>query len=402
MTQTPTLTLQAARNLALAAQGLLTPPAEPASKAALLQTIRRLHALQIDTINIVERAPYHTLFTRVGAYPKAWLEELLAEGQLFEYWAHAACFLPIEDYPIYRRVMLDDRVGWDNIKQWGGENQPVLDAVMTHIRQNGPARSADFERPKSGGGWWNWKSEKVALEYLFTKGDLMIARREKFQRVYDLRERVLPAWEDSRALPYADALQRQVLNAVKALGAAREDWVATYFYLPKEPVSSLLRQLSAEGQLTPISVEGLNSKPFYLHPDNLYLLGQALHNDLPATHTAILSPFDNLLNDRARTKALFNFDYTIECYTPSAKRIYGYFCLPILWRGQLVGRVDAKAWRKERTLEAISLYLEPGVTIIDQLIEDLRRVLQAYAAWQGLDEVRITRTQPESLKERLS
>jgi hypothetical protein len=398
MTDTSTLTLQAARNLALAAQGLLTPPTHPAEKPDLLKAIRQVHALQIDTINVVERAPYHTLWSRVGDYPKAWLDELLAEKHLFEYWAHAACFLPIEDYPIYRRVMLDDRVGWDNIKQWGGDNRPVLDAVMTHIRQNGAVRSADFERPKNGGGWWNWKLEKVALEYLFTRGDLMIARREKFQRVYDLRERVLPEWDDSCALSYEEALRQQVLNAVKALGVAREDWVALYFYLPKLKVVKILQQLADEGQLLRIGVEGLNSKPFYLHADNLDRFHQAQAGTLEPVLTTILSPFDNLVNDRARTRALFNFDYTIECYTPAPKRVYGYFCLPILHQGQLIGRLDAKAWRKEKYLEVITLHLEPGSVIDDSLISDLKQVLTDYASWQGLQEIRITRTVPPELK----
>ena len=175
--------------------------------------------------------------------------------------------------------------------------------------------------------------------------------REKFQRVYDLRERVLPAWDDSRALPYADALQRQVLNAVKALGAAREDWVATYFYLPKEPVSSLLRQLSAEGQLTPISVEGLNSKPFYLHPDNLDLLGQALHNDLPATHTAILV-FDNLLNDQAAPSTL-QLRFLLSATPPQNASAAA--CASPSWARAACRAIGRQSQRKERTLEAISL-----------------------------------------------
>jgi len=398
MTNTPTLTLQAARNLALATQGLLTPPTRPAEKPDLLQAIRRIHALQIDTINIVERAPYHTLWTRVGDYPKAWLDELLAEKQLFEYWAHAACFLPIEDYPIYRRVMLDERVGWDNIKQWGGDNREVLDMVLAHIQQNGAVKSADFVRPEKGGTWWNWKVEKVALEFLFTRGVLMIARREKFQRVYDLRERVLPKWDDSLVPSYDEALQSQVLNAVKALGIAREDWVAPYFYLPKLKVVKLLQQFTDEGRVLRIDVEGLNSKPFYLHVDNLDLLNRARAGTLEPALTTILSPFDNLVNDRARTKALFNFDYTIECYTPAPKRVYGYFCLPILHRGRLIGRLDAKAWRKEKFLEVITLYLEPEIAIDDQLIADLKKVLADYASWQGLHEVRITRSVPPELK----
>lgn len=398
----PTLTLHQTRNLALAAQGLLNEAGKPASKADLLSTIRRINALQIDTINVVARAPYHILWSRLGNYQPSWLDELHADGHLFEYWAHAACFLPIEDYPIYRRVMLDERVGWDNIKQWGRENQVVLDEIMTHIRQHGAVKSSDFERPKGGGGWWNWKVEKVALEYLFSRGDLMIARREKFQRVYDLRERVLPEWDDENALSYAEAMKRQVLRTVQALGVAREDWVAPYFYLPKREVLRLLPELADGGELRQVSLEGMNGRTAYIHPDNWELLQNALDDEIVAGHTTLLSPFDPLISDRARTKALFDFDYSIECYTPASKRIFGYFVLPILHNGRLIGRLDAKAYRKEERLEVKKLYLESGILPDEKLAEDLQKMLTDYAGWQGLSRVDVCWSNLPELVEMMS
>lgn len=398
----PTLKLQQARNLALAAQGLLNDTGRPSEKPDLLSAIRNIHALQIDTINVVARAPYHILWSRLGNFEPYWLDELHAEGHLFEYWAHAACFLPIEDYPIYRRVMLDDRVGWDNIKQWGRENKQVLDQVMDHIRQHGAVKSSDFERPKNGGGWWNWKVEKVALECLFTKGDLMIARRDKFQRVYDLQKRVMPNWTDENALSYAEAIKTQILRTVKALGVAREDWVAPYFYLPKGEVLCLLPELAASGELRQISIEGMNGRATYTHPDNWELLQKALDGEITPGHTTLLSPFDPLINDRARTKALFNFDYSIECYTPAPKRVYGYFVLPILHCGQLIGRLDAKAYRQEKRLEIKKLFIETGQLITDDLVNDLKHTLNEFARWQKLDQVQVCWSDPPELAEMLA
>ena len=310
MTTLPALSLAAARNLALAAQGLLNPPTQPAEKPDLLAVIRRIHALQIDTINIVARAPYHILWSRLGAYQSAWLDELHAEGALFEYWAHAACFLPIEDYPLYRRKMLDDRHGWTRINEWAEKNRDMLTMIRAHLQDNGGVKSSDFKGQKKGATWWDWKVEKMALEYLYFKGEVMIARREKFQRVYDLRERVLPGWDDAQVPTHESVMRRQVLDAVKALGLAREDWVAPYFYLPKLETQDLLHQLLAEGEIFQAEVQGLNDKPFYIHADNRSSFEAAMAGGLDATCTTILSPFDPLVTDRSRLKALFDFDYT--------------------------------------------------------------------------------------------
>src|SRR5579885_1609235 len=191
------LSAGAARALMLAAQGLLASPAAPATKADVLACIRRMGALQIDTIHAVARSPYFVLWSRLGDYPPVWLDELMAEGALFEYWAHAACFLPIEDFSLYRRLRLagSRRGAW--LEQWLRQHADVADAVLARVREHGPTRAIDFEGDGSArGGWWDWKPEKRALDYLHSAMELMIVRRERFQRLYDLRERILPDWDD--------------------------------------------------------------------------------------------------------------------------------------------------------------------------------------------------------------
>jgi len=389
-----TLTPPQARALMLAAQGLLTPPKRPAVKADILSAVRRIHNLQIDTISVVARAHLHLLWSRLGAFDPSWLEELHAEGALFEYWAHAVCLLPIEDYPLYRSLMREKFIGWENIRAWGEAHPEIVSEMLAHLRENGAVKSSDFAREGPRGKWWDWKVEKVALEYLYYKGDVMVACRQGFQRVYDLRERVLPGWDDARIPPYPDALRQLVLMSVKALGIARENWVAPYFYLPKRLVPAILAELQAAGELFPVRVSGLEGKPVYMHPQNLELLEQACAGTLQANITTILSPFDPLVSDRLRTQQLFGFDYQLECYLPASKRKYGYFTLPLLHNGSLVGRMDAKAHRKEKRLEVVKLFLEEGVRPEDALLVGLAKTLRAYASWQGLSEVRVTSAEP--------
>ena len=382
----------------LASLGLLTPPRRKAGKADVLTAIRQIHNLQIDTISIVARAHQHILWSRLGSYQTKWLDELHSEGQLFEYFSHAVCLLPIEDYPLFRSLMLEKFIGWDNIRDWGNNNTAILDQILSHIHQNGSVRSSDFESKESRGTWWDWKVEKVALEHLYYRGDLMIARRESFQRVYDLRERVLPTWDDTQAPEYSVAVKELTRKAIKALGIASNTWAANYFYLKKAETAAAIEQLLAEGFIFPVIIEEVKGGPFFVHKDNETLLEAALANQLTATHTSILSPFDPLISDRARTKELFDFEYSIECYTPAPKRKYGYFILPILHRGRLIGRLDAKAWRKEGRLQVISLFLEPGISINAGLIKALAKTLRAYASWQGLDSVVIDWTDSETLR----
>lgn len=406
MPQTPTLSLQQARDLMLTTLGLAKPPRRKPSKVDVLNTIRQITVLQIDTISVVARAHLHILWSRLGNYNPDWIEELRCEGSLFEYYAHAMCFIPIEDYPIYRRHMLNPPQTRTNIDAvWEAENIELLNQIREHIKMNGAVRSADFEHSEKGSAWWDWKKEKVALEHLFYRGEVMVSERRNFQRVYDLRERIHPGWDDQNTPSYEDAIRAQVLKAAKALGVAKPDWLASYYYLLKKHVQKLLPDLVREGDLIPVEVAGFEKQPFYVHYDNAQTLQLALEDRLKATHTSILSMFDPLVTDRSRTRELFGFDYLIECYTPAPKRVYGYFVLPILRKGKLVGRMDAKAWRKEKRLEVIHLFLEPGVKPSRSLAADLAQTLSQYASWQGLSAVEITQTTPsefcEILKEHL-
>lgn len=396
MSEVPVLSKIQVQQLMLAGLGLLKTPNKKAVKQDLLTTVRQIHNLQLDTISVVARAHLHILWSRLGKYDPAWLKELHAEGRLFEYFSHGVSLLPIEDYPLFRSLMMQKYVGWSNIRDWGEQNADVLEKILEHIHQNGEVRSADFKNKQSGGKWWNWKIEKLALEHLYYRGDLMISRREKFQRVYDLRERVLPAWDDSQAPVYEDAVKALILNAVKALGVANLSWAANYFYIKKTETAQALKVLQKEGLIHPVKVEGLKGNPYYVHNENLALLNEALNGRLHPTHASILSPFDPLVSDRARTRELFDFDYNIECYTPAPKRKFGYFVLPILHKGRLVGRMDAKAWRNEGYLQVIKLFLETGVKPSSALAKDLAKTLKTYAGWQGLDIVKIDFTEPEN------
>lgn len=398
-----TLSQDAVRGLMIAAQGLQQAAAPPATQSTVRQIIRQMHVLQIDTIHIIARSPYLVLWSRLGDYQQHWLDELLAGGALFEYWSHAACFLPIEDYPLYRRMMLN-RLTWQEggWRTWMEEHAVLVDGLLAHIRANGAVRSADFERTDGQqSSWWNWKDEKTALEGLWQRGDLMVARRQHFQRVYDLRERVLPDWDDARAPSLDDVHAVFVLNTVKALGVTKAAWVADYFRLSKKVAQSVLERLVKQGQLESVQVENWDA-PGYFHPDQREAVAAAADGHIPASRTTLLSPFDPLVWDRARALDLFGFDYKIEVYTPAPKRKYGYFTLPILYRNRLIGRLDPKAHRKEGLFEVKALHLEPGVTVDDALVAALKDTLRACAVWHKTPQVIVRQVAVPGLAEALS
>jgi hypothetical protein len=394
------LSISGARALHLAAQGLLQPRRRKAVKADVLDAIRRMGVLQIDTINVVARSPYLVLWSRLGDYPSAWLDELLAEGKLFEYWAHEACFIPREDYGLYRHRMLDPgAMGWKYSATWMRERAGEVAALLAHIRSNGPVRSSDFERSDGkAGGWWEWKPEKRSLEVLFTSGALMIARRHNFQRIYDLAERVHPEWDDAQMPALPEVRRTLALRAVKALGLARAAWVPDYHRTRRPHVD--LAQLADEGLLLRARVAGWED-PVYIHPEHGELARQAAGGALAPTLTTILSPFDSVVWDRRRALELFGFDYRLECYTPATKRRYGYFTLPVLRRGALVARIDAKAHRREGVFEVRAVFFEPGVRASEALLRDLAGALQRCARWHGCSRVHLLRSEPEGLGGRL-
>ena len=398
-----TLSQDAVRGLMIAAQGLQQRETSPVSKADVRQIIRQMHVLQIDTIHVVARSPYLVLWSRLGDYHPRWLEELHAEGTLFEYWSHAACFLPIEDYPLYRRFMLNRRT-WNekNWSRWMQDHAEMVDKLLAHIRENGPVRSSDFERTDGAqSGWWNWKDEKTALEGLWTRGDLMIAKRHNFQRVYDLHERILPDWDDA-VTPEMEAVHELfVLNTVTALGVTKAAWVADYFRMYKKDAQTALDNLTKRGELQTVKVEGWDA-PGYFHADQKPAIEAAADGQIPVSKTTLLSPFDPIVWDRSRALDLFSFDYKIEVYTPAPKRKYGYFTLPILYNNRLIGRLDPKAHRKEGIFEVRALHLEPGVMVDDALVAELKTTLQACAEWHKTPQVIVREATEPGLAEQLS
>ena len=388
----PQLSITAARHLHLAAQGLLRKPSRRAKPEDILSTIRRMSLLQIDTINIVARSPYLVLFSRLGAFEPHWLDDALRNGELMEYWAHEACFLPREDFALVRhRMLAPDKMGWKYRQAWMQEHAAEIEQLIAHIEQHGPVRSANFEHPRKGtSGWWEWKPHKRHLEGLFTAGKVMVIERRNFQRVYDLTQRVMPQWDDVRDLLSQEQAEAIMLEkSARSLGLFRAQWLADYYRLRRPALAQALAQMQEAQTILPVNVEGLG--PAWLHASLLPLLEQAQADKLTATHSAVLSPFDPVVWDRKRAEQLFGFSYRLECYTPAPKRQYGYFVLPLLHRGRLVGRMDAKMHRKTGVLEVIALFLEEGISPSLQLEKGLQRAITDFARWQGAQRITFSR-----------
>ncbi|MHA0915116.1 winged helix-turn-helix domain-containing protein [Kosakonia cowanii] len=388
----PQLSITAARHLHLAAQGLLRKPSRRAKLDDILPTIRRMSLLQIDTINIVARSPYLVLFSRLGAFEPHWLDDALRNGELMEYWAHEACFLPREDFALVRhRMLAPDKMGWKYRQAWMQEHAAEIEQLIAHIEQHGPVRSADFEHPRKGtSGWWEWKPHKRHLEGLFTAGKVMVIERRNFQRVYDLTQRVMPQWDDVRDMLSQEQAEAIMLEkSARSLGLFRAQWLADYYRLRRPALAQALAQMQEAQTILPVNVEGLG--PAWLHASLLPLLEQAQADKLTATHSAVLSPFDPVVWDRKRAEQLFGFSYRLECYTPAPKRQYGYFVLPLLHRGRLVGRMDAKMHRKTGVLEVIALFLEEGISPSLQLEKGLQRAITDFARWQGAQRITFSR-----------
>jgi hypothetical protein len=398
------ISLQQARNLHLAVQGLLKFPRARATRARVRAVVARMRVLQIDTIHVVARSPYLVLFSRLGDYDVRWLDELLAKAAIFECWVHEACFVPIEDFSLHRAQASAKSNHWahQRAQRMYREHRAAMDRLLTHIRDHGAVKSSDFERKqKNPTGWWGWKEEKRWLEAWFALGELMIARRENFQRVYDLRERVLANARVETAAWSAEAARHEfVLGAVRALGIAQARWIADYFRSGRKHKDADLEKYTKSGELIRVEVNGWDA-PGYVHREHLPLLQRARRSGLRAAYTTLLSPFDPVVWDRARASAMFGFDYTIECYTPGHKRRYGYFVLPILHRGRMIGRLDAKVHRADGVFEIKALYLEPESKITPTLTSDVAAAIDACARWHATPRVTVRKTDPPEFAQAL-
>jgi uncharacterized protein YcaQ len=394
------MSLATARTLAVVKQGLHERP-QAADKQALLDAIHRIGLLQIDTISVVARSQYLVMLSRIGPFDPTDLDALLyPDRRLFEGWAHAACLIPAEDYAHFAPAILACRE--HPLQPWlarrlGDKPQETLDTVLTEIRERGPLSSRDFEDPRDRRGtWWDWKPAKTALEILFTQGYLMVDRRVNFQRYYDLAERVLPASAEPRTHTVEDWKHWAALRSVSCLGVATATQVSDYYRQNKPVARAVLSDLEARGKVVSAEVEGWKN-PAYLDPVDLPLVREIEAGAHQPKLTALLSPFDNLIWDRQRVRDLFGFDYRSEMYQPVAKRQYGYYVLPILHQGRLVGRLDPKADRKTRTLIVHAVYLEPDQPASDELVQGIVRALREFMSFHGSERLTIDHSEPKGL-----
>jgi len=383
------ISLQQARKLVLLSQRL--PPAKQTGKAqtATLSAIEHLGYIQIDTISTVQRAHHHTLWNRNPRYRNAHLDQLVADKQVFEYWSHAAAYLPMVDYrySLFRK----QAIAKGDQNHWYERDDALMKSVLKRIATEGPLMAKDFEHTGKKIGEWRTKPAKRALENLFMQGELMVPRRVNFHKVYDLTERVLPKDTDitvPRPEEYARYLITRYLRA-NGLGQVGE---IVYLRKNTKPlVSAALQDMVSSGELLQIHV-GANT--YYGLPASMDLLAKPLAR----SKLKILSPFDNLLIQRKRMQYLFGFNYLIECYLPEAKRQYGYFSLPILWGGKLVARVDIKAERRKSLLHVNHLALEPRLVKTDAFALALNKELESFMHFNDCSNLRLHRTTPANFK----
>jgi len=383
------LSLQQARKLVLLSQRV--PPARQSGNAiaATLSAIEHLGYIQIDTISAIQRAHHHTLWNRNPRYKSSQLEQLIADKKIFEYWAHAAAYLPMRDfrYSLVRKQAIANGTE----KHWYKCDKRLMNAVLKRIATEGPLMAKDFEHNGKKTGDWTSKPTKQALGNLFMQGELMVSSRINFHKVYDLTERVLPE-DTNTTLPNPEEYARfLIIRYLQSNGLGQTSEISYLLRNTKPLVTTALQAMVSSRELLQLSV-GDNS--YYALPDSMELLNKPLSR----SKLKILSPFDNLVIQRKRMQALFNFDYLIECYVPEPKRKYGYFSLPILWDGKLVARMDCRTDRKKSLLHIHHLALEPWLIKTDDFAHALYKELESFLRFNNCNHLRLHKTTPAKFK----
>ena len=370
----------------LAAQGLAAPrPAATPNVGHVHRAVRALGAVQIDSVNVVERAHQLTLFSRLGPYHPGLLWRTLERRRIFEYWARMASFCAVEDFPLYRwRMERHARAAnWRRIRLLNEKAPGYVEEVYRQVAERGPLAVADLDEPgERGGPWWGWADGKVALEYLFAAGRVGVAHRHNFTRYYDVVERVIPAQHLEAAAPSRPEAQGELLlRAARAfaVGTARD--LIDYYWIRVAEGREALRRLVAAGSLVEVEVEGW-PEPAYMHPE------ATVPRD--AHCRALLNPFDPVVWNRDRLERLHDFRYRVEIYVPAPKRVYGYYVFPFLLGDDLVARVDLKADRKAGRLLVPGAFGEDGVDP-GAVAGELAAALREMARWLGLGEVMVGR-----------
>ena len=409
------VTLRAVTALFLERQHLARPRATTLTAPRLLRFAQDVGGIQLDSINVLDRAHYLTVWSRFGPYDRAWLDrQVYRRRLLFEYWAHAACLVPASHLPWWRRAMLDYRgrhTGWSG---WLRRNGTMLRTVRDAVQANGPMANGDFEgrRPAGGGGWWSWRPAQHALHHLWMTGALTIHSRQHFQKRYDLTERAMPGALGVEPVTAAEFQRWHLERSLFAMGAATELDLARYLTFPRFQSGrrrAALRGMLERGEITEVALEGSTARWLALTSD-LGALTRAGRAPALSRGTTLLSPFDSLMWHRDRVARLFGFDYRIEVYTPGPKRVHGYYTLPILHDGHLIGRVDAKSHRADRKLEVRHVHFEPwfasaerpprGLERLDQdeAIAGVASALSSLGVFAGADDVILRRVTPARLR----
>lgn len=383
------------RRVALAAQGLLQVQPFGRCLAGTRAAINHLGYVQIDTISVVERAHHHVVHSRVPGFKPDMIHQLLINRDIFEYWAHAAAFLPIDDFRFslpYKHAIKSGQTHW-----FRNPDKKLMSELLARIESDGPLRSRDLENTATKRtGWWDWKPAKKALEQLYMQGDLMVSDREGFQKTYDLTERVLPAHINTQMPSVEEFATHMVDQQLRCHGLAT---LKGFTYLRRSSelrnaVKHLVSERLAQGTLESVKVS--SGEVFIVEAGALECPLPRLKNRL-----LILSPFDNSVIQRERLKALFQYDYQLECYVPEAKRQYGYFSLPLLYRDAFIGRMDCKAHRKNRHLEIRFLHFEPHTFDESLVMTAFVEAITQFCHFQQCDSVSLTDVHPDHLTQRL-
>lgn len=354
-----------------------------------MDVVKRLGLLQVDSVNVFERAHYMPLFSRLGNYPKSELEDLMGgfHPTLIEYWAHEASIIPLANWPLYRWRMDAYRDKYE--QKWGmvPANQKLVDTIKSQLKANGPMTTSQFETDAHNrkGTWWGWSDQKRALEYMFLVGELVSGGRDAFKRVYALPEQVLPQHILDHQPNYDDAKKQLLIQAATAYGVATFRDLCDWHRMKPTNTKQLLEELLEEGSLIETRVAGWREAGFVAK-------GVELGNlEAEGARTTVISPFDPVCWNRDRIERMFGYQYRIEIYTPEPKRIYGYYTLPILHNRNLVGRIDLKSDRQNKTLLAQASWheehLKTGQTKV--LARELSKHLKTVQSWQGLSQTLI-------------
>jgi uncharacterized protein YcaQ len=383
------LSKQEARKLVLLSQKL--PPVNQNMGALqnTLSAIQHLGYIQIDTISVVQRAHHHTLWSRNPRYQVDHIDRLVADKKVFEYWSHAAAYLPMRDfrYSLVRKHAIAS--GKQN--HWYERDEKLMKSVMERIRIEGPLMAKDFENTDKKRMDWSSKPAKRALENLFMQGDLMISSRQNFHKVYDLTERVIDDSVDTSMPSEEEYIRHLIIRFLQAHGIGQAAEMAYLLKNTKNKVEKYLQEMQENKELISLSVGDQN---YYALADSLELLNRPLSR----SKCKILSPFDNLVIQRKRLKNLFDFDYQIECYVPEAKRQYGYFSLPILWNGEMLARVDCKAERKKSILHINHLALEPKLRNSEKFTQSFNKELHAFMKFNECEHLQVHKVSPSNFK----